>query len=70
MITNGVPIPKICDLIALGPRDVYTKIDFIYKQVIDPTARRENMFRKVDWQVVGRRFATGAQTLFMNWPNK
>lgn len=70
MLTNGTPISKICDFTELSPRDVYAKIDFIYDQIVDFTARRERMFDKVDWKVVGRRFATDSQTLHLNWPNK
>ncbi|HDZ80325.1 MAG TPA: hypothetical protein ENH56_03645 [Roseobacter sp.] len=70
MITNGVPISKICDFTGLCPRDVYRKIDFIYDRVVDITARREGTFDKVDWNTVGRRFATDSQTLHLNWPNK
>jgi transposase-like protein len=55
MLTNGTPISKICDFTELSPRDVYAKIDFIYDQIVDFTARRERMFDKVDWEVVGRR---------------
>jgi hypothetical protein len=70
MLTNGTPISKICDFTELCPRDVYAKIDFIYDQIVDFTARRERMFDKVDWEVVGRRFAADTQTLHFNWPNK
>uniref|UniRef100_A4WR02 Uncharacterized protein n=1 Tax=Cereibacter sphaeroides (strain ATCC 17025 / ATH 2.4.3) TaxID=349102 RepID=A4WR02_CERS5 len=70
MITNGVPISKIADFTGLCPRDVYAKIDFIYDRVIDLTARREALFEKVNWQKVGRRFATDSQTLHLNWPNR
>ncbi len=70
MITNGTPISKICDFTGLSPRDVYAKIDFIYERVVDFTARREGRFDKVDWNAVGRRFATDSQTLHLNWPNK
>ena len=70
MITNGSPISKISDFTGLCPRDVYRKIDFIYDRVIDHTARRENGFASVDWQLRGRRFATDSQTLHLNWPNK
>ena len=70
MITNGTPISKICDFTGLSPRDVYRKIDFIHERVSDITARREARFEKVDWNRVGRRFATDSQTLHLNWPNK
>lgn len=70
MITNGLPISKICDFTRLAPRDIYAKIDFIYRRVIDFTARREGRFEAVNWQAVGRRFAADSQTLFLNWPNK
>jgi hypothetical protein len=39
MLTNGTPISKICDFTELSPRDVYAKIDFIYDQIGDLTAR-------------------------------
>ncbi|WP_341213901.1 hypothetical protein [uncultured Limimaricola sp.] len=70
MITNGMPISKISDFTGLCPRDVYQKIDFIYDRVVDHTARREGSFEGVNWQKVGRRFATDSQTLHLNWPNK
>ena len=70
MITNGVPISKISDFTGLCPRDVYRKIDVIYDRVVDLTARREGSFEGVDWNRVGRRFATDSQTLHLNWPNK
>ncbi len=70
MLTNGMPISKICDFTELSPRDVYRKIDFIYDRVCDFTAKREGSFEHVDWTVVGRRFATDSQTLSLNWPNK
>ncbi|TNF13011.1 MAG: hypothetical protein EP320_10560 [Rhodobacteraceae bacterium] len=70
MITNGMPISKISDFTGLCPRDVYRKIDFIYDRVVDHTARREGSFESVDWNKVGRRFATDSQTLHLNWPNK
>lgn len=70
LLTNGTPISKICDFTQMSARDVYAKIDFIYDQVIDFTAKRERMFEGVDWEVVGRRFATDSQTLHLNWPNK
>lgn len=70
MITNGIPLSKICDFTELSLRDVYAKIDFIYDQVIDFTAKRERMFKGVDWRTVGRRFASDSQTLHLNWPNK
>ncbi|WP_448327010.1 transposase [Sulfitobacter sp. M13] len=70
MITNGMPISKISDFTGLCPRDVYRKIDFIYDRVVDHTARREGSFASVDWNKVGRRFATDSQTLHLNWPNK
>lgn len=54
----------------MSARDVYAKIDFIYDQVIDFTAKRERMFDVVRWEAVGRRFATDSQTLHLNWPNK
>lgn len=69
-ITNGLPISKISSLTGLSPRDVYAKIDFIYERVADFTARREAAFETVDWEDVGRRFATDSQTLHLNWPNK
>lgn len=31
MITNGLPISKICDFTQLAPRDIYAKIDLIYE---------------------------------------
>ncbi|MBR9766777.1 MAG: hypothetical protein GYB53_25490 [Rhodobacteraceae bacterium] len=70
MITNGMPISKISDFTGLCPRDVYRKIDFIYDRVVDHTARREGAFQSVNWEKVGRRFATDSQTLHLNWPNK
>lgn len=70
MITNGVPITKICDFTELSPRDVYRKIDFIHDRVIDFTAKREADFKRVQWEKVGRRFASDSQTLHLNWPNK
>lgn len=70
MITNGVPITKICDFTELSPRDVYRKIDFLHERVIDFTAKREEGFDRVSWEKVGRRFATDSQTLHLNWPNK
>lgn len=70
MITNGVPITKICELADLSPRDVYRKIDFIHGRVVDFTAKREDCFERVRWQKVGRRFATDSQTLHLNWPSK
>lgn len=70
MLTNGVPITKICDFTELSPRDVYRKIDFIHDRVIDFTAKREANFQRVSWETVGRRFATDSQTLHLNWPNK
>jgi transposase-like protein len=70
MLTNGTPISKICDFTELSPRDIYGKIDFIYEQIVDFTARREKMFEGVDWQSVGRRFSSDSQTLHLNWPNK
>lgn len=63
LLTNGSPISKICDFTEMLARDVYAKIDFIYDQVIDLTAKRESMFESVDWEAVGRRFATDSQTL-------
>lgn len=70
MLTNGTPISKICDFTELSPRDIYGKINFIYEQIVDFTARREKMFEGVDWQSVGRRFSSDSQTLHLNWPNK
>ena len=70
MLTNGLPISKICDFTGLSPRDVYGKIDFIHDRVVDINARREGCFERVDWERVGRRFATDSQTLLLNWPNK
>ncbi|PTW95449.1 hypothetical protein C8N33_1301 [Pararhodobacter aggregans] len=70
MITNGMPISKISDFTGLCPRDVYRKIDFIYDRVVDHTARREGSFQSVNWEKVGRRFATDSQRLHLNWPNK
>ena len=70
MITAGIPIKKISDFNGLCPRDVYRKIDFIHNRVIDGTARREGAFRQVDWSMVGLRFATDAQDLHLNSPNK
>lgn len=70
LLTNGTPISKICDFTEMSARDVYAKIDFIYDQVIDFTAKRERLFEGVDWEAVGRRFATNSQTLHLNWPNK
>jgi hypothetical protein len=70
MLTNGTPISKKCDFTELSSRDVYTKIDFVYDQIANFTARPQQMFDKVDWKVVGRRFATISQTLHLNWPNK
>ncbi len=52
------------------PRDVCRKIDFIYDRVIDITARRESKLANINWEKVGRRFATDSQTLHLNWPNK
>ncbi|WP_415183389.1 hypothetical protein [Phaeovulum sp.] len=54
----------------MSARDVYAKIDFIYEQVIDFTARREKMFVGVDWETVGRHLATDSQALHLNWLNK
>ncbi|MBM9595083.1 hypothetical protein [Roseitranquillus sediminis] len=34
------------------------------------TARREGCFDSVDWERVGRRFATDSQSLVLNWPSK
>lgn len=65
-----MPVSKICDFTQLSPRDVYAKIDFIHARVIDFTARREAMFRTVDWNAAGRRFATDSQTLRLNWPRR
>lgn len=70
MITNGLPISKLCDFTQLGPRDVYAKIDFIHRRVASFTARREGMFAAVNWHAVGRRFASDSQTLFLNWPSR
>jgi len=70
MIANGNPLSKISDFTGLCPRDVYRKIDFIYSRVVDHNARREGSFASVDWNKVGRRFATDSQTLHLNWPNK
>lgn len=70
LLTHEASISKICDFTGLCARDVYAKIDFIYKCVVDFTARREGQFKDVNWGMVGRRFASDSQTLFLNWPNK
>jgi hypothetical protein len=59
-----------CDFTALSPPDVFRKIDFIHDRVIDFTAKREAEFKRVQWEKVGRRFASDSQTLHLNWPNK
>ncbi|WP_273524681.1 hypothetical protein [Rhodosalinus sediminis] len=70
LLTNDTSLSKICEITGLSPRGVYSKIDFIHRQVRAFTARREGCFEDVDWAWVGRRFATDAQSLVLNWPNK
>lgn len=54
----------------MAHRDVYRKIDFIYDQFRNFTAKRKGDLRRVDWEKSGRRFATDGQTLKLNWPNR
>lgn len=70
LLTNDTSLSKICEITGLSPRGVYSKIDFIHRQVRAFTSRREGCFEKVDWVRVGRRFATDSQSLVLNWPNK
>ena len=61
---------RFCEITGLSPRAVYEKIDFLYERVRAFTARREGCFEAVDWNTVGRRFATDSQSLVLNWPSK
>ncbi|WP_297341074.1 hypothetical protein [Pseudophaeobacter sp.] len=70
LLVHGTSLSKISEIADLSPRDVYRKIDFIYGQVRAFTARREGDLRHVDWNTVGRRFATDSQSLTLNWPNR
>ena len=70
LLTNDVSLSKICEITGLSPRGVYSKIDFLYQRVQAFTARREKCFESVDWERVGRRFATDSQRLVLNWPSK
>ncbi len=46
------------------------KIEFINARVIEFTAHREAMFRTVDGNAAGRRFATNSQTQQLIWPRR
>ena len=70
LLTNDTSLSKICEITGLSPRAVYEKIDFVYERVRAFTARREGCFEAVDWNTVGRRFATDSQSLVLNWPSK
>ena len=70
LLVNGMPISKISEITGLSPRDVYRKIDFICERIRTFTCEREAALPGVNWEKVGRRFATDSQTLTINWPNK
>lgn len=70
LLTNDTSLSKICEITGLSPRAIYEKIDFLYERVRAFTARREGCFGAVDWNTVGRRFATDSQSLVLNWPSK
>lgn len=70
LLVHGTSISKISEIADLAPRDVYRKLDFIYAQVREFTAKREGDLRGTDWNRFGRRFATDSQTLTLNWPNR
>jgi hypothetical protein len=48
LLTNDTSLSKICEITGLSPRGVYSKIDFIDRQVRAFTSRREGCFEKVD----------------------
>lgn len=70
LLTNDTSLSKICEITGLSPRGIYSKIDFLYERVRAFTGRREECFGRVDWERVGRRFATDSQSLVLNWPSK
>lgn len=69
MLVNGVPLSKIAVITGLSCNDIHRKIDFIHDQVRGFVARREDLSR-VDRRAVGSRFATGSQSLTLNWPTR
>jgi hypothetical protein len=53
LLTNDTSLTKICEIAGLSPCGVYSKIDFIHRQVRACTARRKSLLEGVDWDEVG-----------------
>ncbi|SEN97954.1 hypothetical protein SAMN05216227_103638 [Pseudorhodobacter antarcticus] len=66
-LVNKVPLSRICEINGVTFPQIYSKVDFIYRQCLAMSAAREGdlarcLARKDQF------FATDAQTILLNWP--
>jgi hypothetical protein len=66
-LLNKVPLSRICEINGVTFPQVYSKIDFIYRQCLAMAAGREASLPRC---LAGKDqvFATDAQTILLNWP--
>ena len=69
MLCNDLSLAKVSKISGLAYRDIYRRIAFYHDRVRSFVARRED-FSRIDFGVVGSRFATDSQALTINWPSR
>lgn len=66
-LVNKVPLSRICEINGVTFPQIYSKVDFIYRQCLAMAANREGDLARC----LARKdhfFATDAQTVLLNWP--
>ena len=68
-LVNKVPLSRICEINRVTFPQIYSKIDFIYRQCLAMAAEREAALPR---RLAGGShfFATDTQTILLNWPVK
>jgi len=66
-LVNKVPLSRICEINGVTFPQIYSKIDFIYRQCLAMAAVREAALPRC-FAGQDQVFATDAQTILLNWP--
>lgn len=66
-LVNKVPLSRICEINGVTFPQIYSKVDFIYRQCLAMASNREGDLARC---LSGKDqfFATDAQTILLNWP--